>query len=45
MTEFIKCACGKLYRIYDMYASDQSVCPKCKADARKEFESQEKDDA
>ena len=26
--------CGDPYVIYDMYAGDQSACPKCKAKAR-----------
>ncbi len=30
----VKCPiCGKPYKVYDMYAGDQSACPKCRAEA------------
>lgn len=34
----IKCPiCGKPYKFYAFYAGDQSVCPKCVAEAEKDI--------
>ena len=27
--------CGRPYKVYDMYAGDQSACPECVAEAEK----------
>jgi endogenous inhibitor of DNA gyrase (YacG/DUF329 family) len=36
METTVKCPiCGKPYVIYDMYSGDQSACPACRAEARK----------
>lgn len=40
MSEFVRCLCGKLYRVMSMYCGDQSVCPSCKSARRKEYEEQ-----
>jgi sarcosine oxidase delta subunit len=32
----VKCPiCGKPYKVYSMYAGDQSACPKCVEEAEK----------
>lgn len=38
----VRCACGRLYKQYAMYAGDQSVCPKCRREAEEEMAQQEK---
>lgn len=35
MEPTIWCKCGKPYKFYNMYVGDQSVCPKCRAEAEK----------
>ena len=40
--KLVKCPCGDLYQIFDMYVGDQSGCPKCRDEKNKKFVEQQK---
>lgn len=36
MEQTVKCPiCGRPYKVYDMYMGDQSACPTCREEAKK----------